>query len=308
MGGRRAGSPERFPGRSGWRGRGRGASGAGTPGAARGTGQGGGGDAGACAVPGVPAAALPTAHLTRVRLSRRAGLRRILDSFGVRQLPRCLRLRSHSPSRSPSPRRRHLARPPVMAFANFRRILRLSTFEKRKSREYEHVRRDLDPNEVWEIVGELGDGAFGKVYKVRAAGVGWPRARAAARKGKHAGPGRHSQRSGRCRRLRGPALRSCPRLTGPCLADRVCAPRRGLPPAQHGRVREHFLCSRHFTWRRRARQSGGGVLMGPQPRRGPPETTPMELTRGMFLERGRGMLRPGRGGGDWDSVESWGHT
>lgn len=53
-----------------------------------------------------------------------------------------------------------------MAFANFRRILRLSTFEKRRSKEYEHVRRDLDPGEVWEVVGELGDGAFGKVYKV----------------------------------------------------------------------------------------------------------------------------------------------
>ncbi|XP_074913044.1 serine/threonine-protein kinase 10 isoform X2 [Buteo buteo] len=53
-----------------------------------------------------------------------------------------------------------------MAFANFRRILRLSTFEKRRSKEYEHVRRDLDPGEVWEVVGELGDGAFGKVYKI----------------------------------------------------------------------------------------------------------------------------------------------
>lgn len=55
-----------------------------------------------------------------------------------------------------------------MAFANFRRILRLSTFEKRRSKEYEHVRRDLDPGEVWDVVGELGDGAFGKVYKVGA--------------------------------------------------------------------------------------------------------------------------------------------
>uniref|UniRef100_UPI00398EAE3E serine/threonine-protein kinase 10 isoform X2 n=1 Tax=Pristiophorus japonicus TaxID=55135 RepID=UPI00398EAE3E len=54
-----------------------------------------------------------------------------------------------------------------MAFANFRRILRLSTFEKKKCKQYEHVRRDGNPEEIWELIGELGDGAFGKVYKAR---------------------------------------------------------------------------------------------------------------------------------------------
>ncbi|XP_078267705.1 serine/threonine-protein kinase 10 isoform X2 [Rhinoraja longicauda] len=52
-----------------------------------------------------------------------------------------------------------------MAFANFKRILRLSTFEKKKCKQYEHVRRDCNPEEIWEVIGELGDGAFGKVYK-----------------------------------------------------------------------------------------------------------------------------------------------
>ncbi|XP_060716382.1 STE20-like kinase b [Tachysurus vachellii] len=52
-----------------------------------------------------------------------------------------------------------------MAFFNFRKIFKLGT--ERKKRQYEHVRRDVNPEESWEMIGELGDGAFGKVYKAK---------------------------------------------------------------------------------------------------------------------------------------------
>lgn len=53
-----------------------------------------------------------------------------------------------------------------MSFFNFRKIFKLGGEKKKK--QYEHVKRDLNPEEFWEIIGELGDGAFGKVFKVRA--------------------------------------------------------------------------------------------------------------------------------------------
>uniref|UniRef100_A0A8D3CKN5 non-specific serine/threonine protein kinase n=1 Tax=Scophthalmus maximus TaxID=52904 RepID=A0A8D3CKN5_SCOMX len=52
-----------------------------------------------------------------------------------------------------------------MSFFNFRKIFKLGPDKRKK--QYEHVHRDVNPEEIWEVVGELGDGAFGKVYKAQ---------------------------------------------------------------------------------------------------------------------------------------------
>jgi len=39
---------------------------------------------------------------------------------------------------------------------------------KKKSKvPLQHVQRNQNPLDAWEIIGEIGDGAFGKVYKVK---------------------------------------------------------------------------------------------------------------------------------------------
>lgn len=55
-------------------------------------------------------------------------------------------------------------RPGKMSFFNLRKIFKLGP--DRKKKQYEHVHRDVNPEDIWEIIGELGDGAFGKVFKV----------------------------------------------------------------------------------------------------------------------------------------------
>uniref|UniRef100_A0A674NJG5 non-specific serine/threonine protein kinase n=1 Tax=Takifugu rubripes TaxID=31033 RepID=A0A674NJG5_TAKRU len=52
-----------------------------------------------------------------------------------------------------------------MSFFNFRKIFKLGPDKKKK--QYENVHRDVNPEEIWDIIGELGDGAFGKVFKAQ---------------------------------------------------------------------------------------------------------------------------------------------
>ena len=46
-------------------------------------------------------------------------------------------------------------------------LLNSSSSKKKKSQILSRIKCDVDPELNWEIIGELGDGAFGKVQKVR---------------------------------------------------------------------------------------------------------------------------------------------
>lgn len=54
-------------------------------------------------------------------------------------------------------------------FSNFKKIFNIAGglhSESKRRRVYHNIKFDEDPEDIWEIIGELGDGAFGKVYKV----------------------------------------------------------------------------------------------------------------------------------------------
>ncbi|KFM74286.1 STE20-like serine/threonine-protein kinase, partial [Stegodyphus mimosarum] len=53
-------------------------------------------------------------------------------------------------------------------FSNFRKIFNIgnvSGSENKRKKIYNNIRFNEDPEDFWEVIGELGDGAFGKVYK-----------------------------------------------------------------------------------------------------------------------------------------------
>jgi len=58
-----------------------------------------------------------------------------------------------------------------MSFFNLRKVKKVLHIggsgggESKKKRFYNNIKININPEEIWEIVSELGDGAFGKVYK-----------------------------------------------------------------------------------------------------------------------------------------------
>jgi len=51
--------------------------------------------------------------------------------------------------------------------SSLKKVLNIGQDGKKKSKGFQNIRVGINPEEHWEIIGELGDGAFGKVHKAR---------------------------------------------------------------------------------------------------------------------------------------------
>lgn len=51
-------------------------------------------------------------------------------------------------------------------FNNIKKVLHFGGNDAKKKKVYNNVKMETDPEEYWDMIGELGDGAYGKVYKV----------------------------------------------------------------------------------------------------------------------------------------------
>jgi len=56
-------------------------------------------------------------------------------------------------------------------FNNIKKALHFGGNDAKKKKVYNNVKMDVDPGEYWDMIGELGDGAYGKVYKVHSFGL-----------------------------------------------------------------------------------------------------------------------------------------